>query len=40
VDRNATLLYAVTSTVEGARLPREIDDMHDLLLENVRVKER
>lgn len=40
VNRNATLLYAVTSQVEGARLPREIDDMHELLLENVRVKER
>jgi serine protease Do len=40
VDRNATLLYAVTSTVHGAKLPREIDDMQDLLLENVRVKER
>ncbi len=40
VDRNATLLYAVTTTVNGARLPREIDDMQDLLLENLRVKER
>jgi serine protease Do len=40
VDRNATLLYAITSSIEAARLPRDIDDMHDLLLENVRVKER
>jgi hypothetical protein len=40
VDRNATLLYEVTSSVEGAKVPREVDDMHDLLLENVRVKER
>jgi hypothetical protein len=40
VDRNATLLYEVTSRVEGAKLPREIDDLQDLLLENVRVKER
>jgi len=28
------------SHVEGAKMPREIDDMQDLLLENVRVKER
>lgn len=40
IDPKATLLYEVTSSVEGAKLPREIDDMHDLLLENVRVKER
>jgi hypothetical protein len=40
VDRNATLLYGVTSSAEGVKLPREIDDMQDLLLENVRVKER
>lgn len=39
-DRDATLLYAITSSIEAARLPREIDDMQDLLLENVRVKER
>jgi serine protease Do len=40
VDRSATLMYAVTSSIEGARLPREIDDMQEQLLENVRVKER
>lgn len=39
LDRQASLFYAVTTTVNGARLPREVDDMHDLLLENVRVKE-
>jgi S1-C subfamily serine protease len=40
LDRGATLFYAVTTTVNGAKLPREVDDMHDQLLENVRVKER
>lgn len=40
VDHNASLLYEVVSVVKDARMPRRIDDMHDLLLENVRVKER
>jgi serine protease Do len=40
VGRDATLLYAVSSRIDGAKLPREIDDLHDQLLENVRVKER
>jgi hypothetical protein len=40
VDPNSTLLYEVTSTIESARQPRQVDDMHDILLENVRVKER
>ncbi len=40
LDRNATLLYSVVTHVKGAKLPREIDDMQDLLLENLRVKER
>jgi hypothetical protein len=40
VDPKATLLYEVASTVQGAKMPRDIDDMHDLLLENVHVKER
>jgi hypothetical protein len=40
LDRNAKLLYSVVSHVEGAKMPREIDDMQELLLENVRVKER
>jgi len=39
VDRNASLLYEVMSVTQDARLPRRIDDMQDLLLENVRVKE-
>ncbi len=40
VDRSATLLYEVVSVVNDAKLPKRIDDMQDLLLENVRVKER
>jgi hypothetical protein len=40
VDLDATLLYAVASSVTNAKLPREIDDMHDQILENLRVKER
>jgi hypothetical protein len=40
VDRNASLLYEVVSEVNDAKTPRRIDDMQDLLLENVRVKER
>jgi hypothetical protein len=40
VDRNATLLYEVISFVQDAPMPRRIDDMQDVLLENVRVKER
>ncbi len=40
VDPGATLLYEVLSAVQEPKLPRRIDDMHDLLLENIRVKER
>ncbi len=40
VDPAATLLYEVLSVVQDAKLPKRIDDMQDLLLENVRVKER
>jgi len=40
LDPNSTLLYEVTSTIQEARQPRQVDDMHDILLENVRVKER
>jgi serine protease Do len=40
VDPAATLLYEVVSMVQDAKLPKRIDDMQDLLLENVRVKER
>jgi len=40
VDPAATLLYEVLSVVHDAKLPKRIDDMQDLLLENVRVKER
>jgi hypothetical protein len=40
LDRNATVLYDVSTGIEGAKLPREIDDLQDQLLENVRIKER
>ncbi len=40
VDPTATVLYEVLSVVHDAKLPKRIDDMQDLLLENVRVKER
>jgi serine protease Do len=40
VDRNAALLYEVYSSLDDAKLPTRIDNMQDLLLENVRVKER
>jgi hypothetical protein len=40
LDPESTLLYEVTSTIQEARQPRQVDDMHDILLENVRVKER
>lgn len=40
VDRNATFLYEAVSMISVAKLPRDIDDMQDVLLENVRVKER
>jgi serine protease Do len=38
VDPQATFLYEVVTGIDDARLPREIDDMQDRLLENVRVK--
>ena len=40
VDPAANLLYEVLSVVYNSKLPREIDDMQDVLLENVRVKEK
>jgi serine protease Do len=40
VNRAATVFYEAISTINDAKLPRAIDDMHDLLLENVRVKEK
>lgn len=40
VNRDAGLLYEVVSVVNGAKLPRRVDDMQDLLLENVQIKER
>jgi serine protease Do len=38
VDPQATFLYEMITGINDARLPREIDDMQDRLLENVRVK--
>ncbi|MEO8061407.1 MAG: serine protease [Pseudomonadota bacterium] len=40
VNRAATLFYEALSTINDAKLPGAIDTMHDLLLENVRVKEK
>jgi serine protease Do len=39
VDPKASVLYEVLSVVHDAKLPKRIDDMQDLLLENVRLKE-
>lgn len=40
VNRKAGVLYEALSVVNGAKLPRRVDDMQDLLLENVQIKER
>ena len=39
VDPKASVLYEVVSVVNDAKAPKRIDDMQDLLLENVRLKE-
>ncbi|MEJ0085483.1 MAG: serine protease [Pseudomonadota bacterium] len=40
VNRAATVFYEAISTINDAKLPRAVDDMQDLLLENARVKEK
>jgi len=39
VDPKAPVLYEVVSVVNDAKAPKRVDDMQDLLLENVRLKE-
>ena len=40
INRSGTLFYEAISQINEAKLPRAVDDMQDLLLENVRVKEK
>jgi hypothetical protein len=39
VDPTSTVLYEIISVVSNTRMPREVDDIHERLMENVHVKE-
>jgi hypothetical protein len=39
VDPASAVLYEIISVVGNTKLPREVDDIHERLMENVRVKE-
>ena len=40
VDPESTVLYEIISVLGDSKLPRDVDDIHDQLLETVHVKER
>jgi hypothetical protein len=39
-DPASNVLYEISSMINDSKLPREVDDVHERMLENLRVKER
>jgi hypothetical protein len=40
VKSDPKVLYEIVSVLDNSKLPRDIDDLHERLLENLRIKEQ